>query len=857
MRAILFALSAGDARLAARTRRSLLSAGVAHVEEAADLAESLRSVEEPVWCLRAGVWRSSPGPMREIPPSTSGLPLFGFGRTEGAKLEYYSLYLDPAAAHALADALAASIPWAHAVRKTSRLRTLRCVSLHDVDVCYDPRLRAVQLVTTIQIGGAERMALDFAHEFNRTGTATLVAALAAPTRRSFPVPPHFVDLSRVRNDAESRAAAVFDVASRWGADFVHAHLVRADEAAAIRARGVPLMVTVHNLSASWPIGYAEATEPFADRLLGCSRAVTRDVQALLPHSVARTVWNGIDPHRFKPAARDPKGEFVLLTVANPRRQKRLDRLPEILAKLARRLAPRRVKLVLAGEPSAAGEDGREAVALFEAELERWGIREAAHWTGAVDDVAPLLAEADVFISASEVEGLSLAQLEALAAGLPVVATDVGGAAEVAARGGRIRLMPKDAPAEDFVHALEDVAREPGPRASTLPADFTRECAAAQARLHGAGLLVHSERGGPVWLITNNFSTGGAQTSARRLLLGLAEKGVRVRVATIEEWPDRPTPGRSALEEAGVPVVAVRPSTNARRIAEALIADITCHPPSCVYFWNLIAPVKIILAEILVNIPIYDVSPGAMYFRSLERHFGSPLAGLPIASAREYGTLLTGAVVKYAAELDQARETMGSTMHKISNGVPISPARPPRSGRELVIGTAARLSPDKRLDLLFAALHRAHSRMPRYRVLIAGGPEQGSERHPRELRRLARGLPVKWCGELEDTSEFLAGLDLFAMISEPAGCPNASLEAMGAGLPVVATDHGGASEQVLDGITGRLVGREDVEAFAEALVQLAHDPALRGRLGAAARERAATEFSMERMVSAYAALAGAS
>ena len=60
---------------------------------------------------------------------------------------------------------------------------------------------------------------------------------------------------------------------------------------------------------------------------------------------------------------------------------------------------------------------------------------------------------------------------------------------------------------------------------------------------------------------------------------------------------------------------------------------------------------------------------------------------------------------------------------------------------------------------------------------------------------AAGLPVKLLGELDDPRPFYRDLDLFVMISEPAGCPNASLEAMAAGLPVVATDVGGAAEQV--------------------------------------------------------------
>jgi len=98
--------------------------------------------------------------------------------------------------------------------------------------------------------------------------------------------------------------------------------------------------------------------------------------------------------------------------------------------------------------------------------------------------------------------------------------------------------------------------------------------------------------------------------------------------------------------------------------------------------------------------------------------------------------------------------------------------------------------------------------------------------------------------------FLDSLDLFLMISEPAGCPNASLEAMAAGLPVIATDAGGASEQIRDGVNGRLVPARDSRRFADALVSLGNDPERRVAFGLAGRERVEKQFSLDRMVSDY-------
>jgi glycosyltransferase involved in cell wall biosynthesis len=134
--------------------------------------------------------------------------------------------------------------------------------------------------------------------------------------------------------------------------------------------------------------------------------------------------------------------------------------------------------------------------------------------------------------------------------------------------------------------------------------------------------------------------------------------------------------------------------------------------------------------------------------------------------------------------------------------------------------------------------------------IAGGPDRGCEAYAAELRARASGLAVEWQGEISDVDGFSSELDLFTLVAEPAGCPNASLEAMAHGLPVVATDVGGMSEQVIAGETGWLTPARDVHAFAEAICEAAHDAARRERYGAAGKQRVASHFSVERMAREY-------
>ena len=525
MRGIVYTQQTGDALLTGRTWRMLASAGAAKIEcvRWRDVPGELASVNEPVWLARAGTWQPASPLRRAIPPSSTGCPLVGLGH--GGE----SVYLEKPAARALSEILRSGATFETAVLKLSKRSEYRVVPLHDIDVAFDPSPRAIQVITSIQMGGAERVALDLEQEFNRCGWRTALAALGSPTRRAYPSPPFFADLSKAGFAPENRADALHQFALSFGADVLHAHLITKDEAAAIHARGLPLAITIHNALPIWPEGWSEARTPDADMLIGCARAVSRELEARFSFVPVRTIWNGINSARYAPTpAHEEAGaklrerlgwdddDFVLLCVANPRPQKQLHRLPEIVACVEELIAPRRVRLLLAGEAAASNPAARECVARFYEEVDRWHSRKLIHWAGAVEELGPLLGAANAFIAVSAQEGLSLAQLEALAAGLPVVATDVGGTREVAARCNRLTVLRPDAAAEAFATVLAVLAHAPPPRIPAMPPDFAHDVMARRTQLVLLGLLAarvprpKSESKGPAWLITNNFATGGAQ-----------------------------------------------------------------------------------------------------------------------------------------------------------------------------------------------------------------------------------------------------------------------------------------------------------------------------------------------------------
>ena len=113
----------------------------------------------------------------------------------------------------------------------------------------------------------------------------------------------------------------------------------------------------------------------------------------------------------------------------------------------------------------------------------------------------------------------------------------------------------------------------------------------------------------------------------------------------------------------------------------------------------------------------------------------------------------------------------------------------------------------------------------------------------ELERNGLSERVELLGSRDDVPELLADADIFVLSSRSEGFPVSVLEAMAAGLPVVATDVGGISEAVVHGETGLLVPASDPVALAGALGRLVRDAPLRRRLGASGLERARRDFDV--------------
>jgi glycosyltransferase involved in cell wall biosynthesis len=162
---------------------------------------------------------------------------------------------------------------------------------------------------------------------------------------------------------------------------------------------------------------------------------------------------------------------------------------------------------------------------------------------------------------------------------------------------------------------------------------------------------------------------------------------------------------------------------------------------------------------------------------------------------------------------------------------------------------ARLTYQKGIDVLLQAWHFVHKELPEARLIIAGtGPLQTQLADMVQTLRL--GESVKFVGLQRNVAELLHRGSIATLPSRWEGMPNAILEAMACGLPVVATRVSGSEDVITHEVNGLLVEPEDSQALAQALSALLRDPARASAYGKAARETIEQNYSLEHITNTY-------
>jgi glycosyltransferase involved in cell wall biosynthesis len=198
-----------------------------------------------------------------------------------------------------------------------------------------------------------------------------------------------------------------------------------------------------------------------------------------------------------------------------------------------------------------------------------------------------------------------------------------------------------------------------------------------------------------------------------------------------------------------------------------------------------------------------------------------------------------AVVRLGIELAERVTADGDLRDETRRVLGIAPAR-------FVVGWIGRMTGVKRTEDVLVAFRRLRDRgVDATLCMIGDGPDRPAvERRAHELGVMRDTL---FLGYQEEVARFYAAVDAVVLPSINEGTPVTAIEALAAGRPVVATRVGGVPDVVRDGEDGFLVPPGATGELADRLARLAHDPALRERMGEKGREHVLGRYAVERLV----------
>lgn len=717
-------------------------------------------------------------------------------------------------------------------------------------------------IASLSIGGAERIVLEWAARIYPRWKVNLI--VLRNRDQEWPVP-SFIKVTRV----VPLGMKVFDYKGgqheyrmnrlrEIGREIAESenptctcHLLQQEERAALAEGGASIITVLHNAKDGWP----EGTECLSDsaQVIAVSEACATDLRdhgfkgpvSVIRHIPSKPTFAPDARETYRKAWNIPAGATVIGMVGAVKSQKNYAKAVRLIKALQSR---RDAYLVIIGGPLV--KNGKKDWEDVLAEIEKQGIRHRVAMPGFIANAAQCLPAFDVMLNTSHFEGLSIATLEALVSGLPVVASLVGGQGELSSEG--LTLISPDASDEAWTDALVK-SIEANERGNISLPSWEKFRSYRLWTLVGLARNIHASS--KVLFVTANLNSGGAQRSLVNLALSSAEKNLDFSVAVAGNSTD--SYFYRQLRSVGIQVERSAKSFDMFDNAEALVFKICSENIGTVCFWNLDPKLKLLVVKALSfsNVRFIDVSPGDESFHLIEG--GAELQHLIAFSKEEFYGRLNRLVMKYHGHAPALCRGKTSV---IQNGVPL-PQRIKsnyRVGDRPRVVVNGRIHPAKFLLEILDAMKLVRKKIPGAELHVFGAAEPLHEKYAGEVFEAAKpeiGTSVFFHGANFEVMRSLPDFDAYVVLGKDQGCPNALLEALICGLPAVANDDGGTREQLIDDETGLLVRDCSPEHVAEALVRILADRKLAKRLGQTGREHVTRNFSMREMTEAYLRLFG--
>ncbi len=719
-------------------------------------------------------------------------------------------------------------------------------------------MRIGYVIWSLGLGGAEQVVLRLASACARRGHAVTVFTLNDIGTFAGELTAQGIPVVSMRKRGPFDLLVVRRLARAFREhrlDVIHTHLWGANLWGRLAARraGVPLIVaTEHNVD-TWKRAHHVLIDRFlaprTDVLIAVSEQVRRFYEARgVGAGRWQVVYNGIGSAPEAPRTRGAAYQALGIGAEEPvvglvGRLVASKAPNDFLAAVAEasRTVPALKALVIGDGPL------RQAA---EAQARRLGIGARVVFTGLRKDVPALLAGMDVLAFSSEREGLSIAMLEAMAAGVPVVATAVGGTPELIEDGVSGLLVPPRAPsalAQALARLLAD--RPAAGRISRA----ARERVAARFSLermvaaHDALYHERPSRPSTVAYVIDHLGVGGAQ----RQLVELA-KALRTQQAwrpVVIALSVQKTTLVDELSQAGVTVHLIEQ----RRTADPaclwrLIRVLRRERPAIVHTWLFTADCYGRIAAWLAGVTrtvcalrnTIDDMPPRQRLVNRWLTYGTSRVTVNADAIRE-GLIREGGVPARKIVTIHNGLTVRDAPGAAANGRHRAGLQMPPTAR--VVGMVARLSAQKdHRTFIEAAVTIAAARPDVYFLLIGDGALR------QQIERLvdASGIGGRFrlLGERRDVWELWPQIDCCVLSTRYEGCSNVIMEAMAAGRPVVATDVGGNRELIVDGETGRLVPPGNAAALADAVLDILREPHRAATMGASGQARIRAGFTIE-------------